>query len=267
MPPDVVSPFDPLRDICMSFQTWGGPGWQEHWRMDPTHVCILHRPRQHCKSPAGGRCECKCYHRQRINPPDACSKLWEWKHRILPATGTKQHCQTGPVLSMLCWWIEKSKQMSRRMKVSLLMWCTIWLWFLFLLLPKQGAELEQKDSQGWTALFHCTSTGHQQLVKFLLDNNADANVKWASSFIPKLLQRSIRQGSFIMFPSPTGSLGLVSLPWWRLLLLDMRSLFRTCLTMWVGDSRRYALCYSKTEPHHACVMIITSVLIIHRKSK
>lgn len=48
---------------------------------------------------------------------------------------------------------------------------------LFFLLPKQGAELEQKDCQGWTALFHCTSTGHQQLVKFLLDNNADANVK------------------------------------------------------------------------------------------
>lgn len=42
---------------------------------------------------------------------------------------------------------------------------------------KQGAELELKDSMGWTALFHCTSTGHQQMVKFLLDNNADANVK------------------------------------------------------------------------------------------
>lgn len=121
----MFSLFDPFRDVCVSSQTWGGPGWQEHWRMDPTHVCILHRPRQHCKSPAGGRCECKCYHRQRINPPDACSKLWEWKHRILPATGTRQHCQTGPVLDMLCWWIEKSKQMSRRMKVSLLMWCTL----------------------------------------------------------------------------------------------------------------------------------------------
>lgn len=52
------------------------------------------------------------------------------------------------------------------------------------LLPKQGAELELKDCRGWTALFHCTSTGHQQMVKFLLDNNADANVKWVCSLIP-----------------------------------------------------------------------------------
>lgn len=45
------------------------------------------------------------------------------------------------------------------------------------ILLKQGAELEMKDIQGWTALFHCTSAGHQQMVKFLLDSGANANVR------------------------------------------------------------------------------------------
>lgn len=72
--------------------------------------------------------------------------------------------------------------------------------FLFFLTPKQGAELELKDLQGWTALFHCTSTGHQQVVKFLLDNNADANVKWVFLFIPQLLQCSF-QNIFVTFSS------------------------------------------------------------------
>lgn len=49
--------------------------------------------------------------------------------------------------------------------------------FFFFSFQQQGADLELKDCRGWTALFHCTSTGHQQMVKFLLDNNADANVK------------------------------------------------------------------------------------------
>ncbi|KAM4820171.1 ankyrin repeat and SAM domain-containing protein 3 isoform 2-T2 [Thomomys bottae] len=44
-------------------------------------------------------------------------------------------------------------------------------------LLQQGAELEMKDIQGWTALFHCTSAGHQQMVKFLLDSGANANVR------------------------------------------------------------------------------------------
>ena len=39
------------------------------------------------------------------------------------------------------------------------------------------SELEMKDIQGWTALFHCTSAGHQQMVKFLLDSGANANVR------------------------------------------------------------------------------------------
>lgn len=111
-----------------------------------------------------------------------------------------------------------------------------WVWkdFFFFLPQKQGAELELKDSRGWTALFHCTSTGHQQMVKFLLDNNADTNVKWVFSFIPELLQHSQSDRSFhYFFLSSTGSQALVSLPWWRLLLLDMKSLFRTCLIMWV----------------------------------
>ncbi|XP_032113900.1 ankyrin repeat and SAM domain-containing protein 3 isoform X7 [Sapajus apella] len=41
----------------------------------------------------------------------------------------------------------------------------------------QGAELEMKDIQGWTALFHCTSAGHQHMVRFLLDSGANANVR------------------------------------------------------------------------------------------
>ncbi|XP_066545124.1 ankyrin repeat and SAM domain-containing protein 3 isoform X2 [Amia ocellicauda] len=56
------------------------------------------------------------------------------------------------------------------------------------LLPPAGAELEQKDKRGWTALFHCTSTGHQQVVKFLLDNNADANVKEPKSGFTPLME-------------------------------------------------------------------------------
>lgn len=53
---------------------------------------------------------------------------------------------------------------------------SVWLNGCFLF-RQQGADLELKDCRGWTALFHCTSTGHQQMVKFLLDNKADANVK------------------------------------------------------------------------------------------
>jgi len=49
--------------------------------------------------------------------------------------------------------------------------------FCFALHVKRGAALERKDTRGWTALLHSTSTGHQQMVKFLLDNNANANVK------------------------------------------------------------------------------------------
>lgn len=88
----------------------------------------------------------------------------------------------------------------------------------FLSLPKQGAELERKDCRGWTALFHCTGTGHQQMVKFLLDNHADANVKWASSLISKVMWHSSRfskydflyhrQGAELWFHSPDGSFHL-----------------------------------------------------------
>ncbi len=38
------------------------------------------------------------------------------------------------------------------------------------------------------------------MVKFLLDNNADANIKWVSSFRPKLLQHSDQSEVFITFP-------------------------------------------------------------------
>ncbi|XP_035988004.1 ankyrin repeat and SAM domain-containing protein 3 [Fundulus heteroclitus] len=55
-------------------------------------------------------------------------------------------------------------------------------------LLQQGADLELRDARGWTALFHCTSTGHQQMVKFLLDNNADANVKEPGSGFTPLME-------------------------------------------------------------------------------
>uniref|UniRef100_A0A3B5KZ47 Ankyrin repeat and sterile alpha motif domain containing 3 n=1 Tax=Xiphophorus couchianus TaxID=32473 RepID=A0A3B5KZ47_9TELE len=45
-----------------------------------------------------------------------------------------------------------------------------------------------RDARGWTALFHCTSTGHQQMVKFLLDNNADANVREPGSEFTPLME-------------------------------------------------------------------------------
>lgn len=70
---------------------------------------------------------------------------------------------------------------------------------LLFLPQKQGADLELKDSRGWTALFHCTSTGHQQMVKFLLDNNANANVKWVLIFIPKVLEHSNQLEDLITF--------------------------------------------------------------------
>ncbi|NXD29531.1 ANKS3 protein, partial [Spelaeornis formosus] len=48
---------------------------------------------------------------------------------------------------------------------------------VLLVFLQQGAELEMKDIHGWTALFHCTSAGHQQMVKFLLENGANANCR------------------------------------------------------------------------------------------
>lgn len=103
---------------------------------------------------------------------------------------------------------------------------------------KQGAELELKDSRGWTALYHCTSTGHQQMVKFLLDSNANVNVKWVSSV--KLIQPQQSMSHYSIMRcvmthfSPAESQGLASLRWWRLLLLDMKSLYNASLTTWVG---------------------------------
>ena len=41
-----------------------------------------------------------------------------------------------------------------------------------------GADLEARDKQGWTALFHATASGHQNMVKFLLDNGADTEAAY-----------------------------------------------------------------------------------------
>lgn len=40
---------------------------------------------------------------------------------------------------------------------------------------QQGAEIESRDHKGWTALFHATYAGHQNMVKFLLEQGADMN--------------------------------------------------------------------------------------------
>lgn len=40
--------------------------------------------------------------------------------------------------------------------------------------PQAGAELESRDKKGWTALFHATYSGHQNMVRFLLENGANA---------------------------------------------------------------------------------------------
>ncbi|KAA0705027.1 Ankyrin repeat and SAM domain-containing protein 3 [Triplophysa tibetana] len=54
-------------------------------------------------------------------------------------------------------------------------------------LLQQGAQ-ECKDVRGWTALLHSTATGHQQMVKFLLDNNANTNVKEPISGFTPLME-------------------------------------------------------------------------------
>ena len=40
---------------------------------------------------------------------------------------------------------------------------------------QQGAELEAHDERGWTALFHATYSGHQNMVRFLLQEGANMN--------------------------------------------------------------------------------------------
>lgn len=73
---------------CVSFQTRGGPGWEERRRMDAADVRLLHRPRQHSESAAGGRRERQRHHQQRAHPADAGCELRERKHCVLSAAGS-----------------------------------------------------------------------------------------------------------------------------------------------------------------------------------
>ena len=44
---------------------------------------------------------------------------------------------------------------------------------------QEGAEIEAKDTKGWTALFHATYSGHHNMVKFLLENGAIVDAMYA----------------------------------------------------------------------------------------
>ena len=48
---------------------------------------------------------------------------------------------------------------------------------------QQGAELEARDKKGWTALFHATYSGHQNMVKFLLVNNANMEARFFVEYV------------------------------------------------------------------------------------
>ena len=37
--------------------------------------------------------------------------------------------------------------------------------------------METRDLQGWTAIYHATSSGHQNMVLYLIESGADINVK------------------------------------------------------------------------------------------
>lgn len=50
---------------------------------------------------------------------------------------------------------------------------SLWCKLDDLCILQKGAELEAADRMGWTALFHATYSGHQNFVRFLLDQRAN----------------------------------------------------------------------------------------------
>ena len=44
-------------------------------------------------------------------------------------------------------------------------------------LIKRGANVNEKDNDGWTALMHAASRGHKEIVELLIKNGANVNEK------------------------------------------------------------------------------------------
>jgi ankyrin repeat protein len=51
-------------------------------------------------------------------------------------------------------------------------------------LLKNGAKVEAKDKNGWTALHSAVKNKHEKVVRLLLENGADVNEKESSGWQP-----------------------------------------------------------------------------------
>ena len=45
-------------------------------------------------------------------------------------------------------------------------------------LLQSGAKIDIQDKRGWTCLFYATYQGHHKVVKLLLENGADKEIRW-----------------------------------------------------------------------------------------
>ena len=41
-----------------------------------------------------------------------------------------------------------------------------------------GCEMETRDYAGWTAIYHATSSGHQNMLLYLIESGSDINIKF-----------------------------------------------------------------------------------------
>jgi ankyrin repeat protein len=61
------------------------------------------------------------------------------------------------------------------------------------LLLEKGAELEAKDSSGWTALSYAARYGNEAVVKLLLEIGAELEAKSSSGQTPLLYAMGMRR--------------------------------------------------------------------------